>query len=128
MASKSSFTITRWDETTWDPAGPALGRVLVEKSYTGVLEGAGRAELTTCQPSEGQAGYVATERFTGTFEGRSGTFVMQHGGIVSAGGARTFGHVVPGSGTGDLAGIAGEVRLEHEVITLDVAFEDDRLG
>ncbi|MFT7840747.1 DUF3224 domain-containing protein [Saccharothrix sp. BKS2] len=125
---ESTFTITRWDDTTWDEAEPKLSRVLVEKTYTGVLEGTSTAELTTCQPSEGQAGYVGTERFTGTLDGRTGSFVMQHGGVVSAAGARSFGHVVPGSGTGGLAGLGGEVRLAHELITLDVVFEDVRGG
>ncbi|GAA1314158.1 DUF3224 domain-containing protein [Saccharothrix xinjiangensis] len=125
---EAKFTITRWDETTWDDAEPRLGRVLVGKTYTGVMEGTSTAELTTCQPSEEQAGYVGTERFTGTLDGRAGSFVMQHGGVVSAGGARNFGHVVPGSGTGELAGVGGSVLLAHERITLDVRFGDGRPG
>ncbi|QFZ16756.1 DUF3224 domain-containing protein [Saccharothrix syringae] len=125
---ESKFTITRWGETTRDAAAPALARVLVEKTCTGLMAGTGVAEPTTCQPSEGQAGYVGTERFTGTPEGRTGSFVVRHGGVVPADGARSFGHVVPGSGTGEPAGIGGEVRLAHELITLDVAFGGTGLG
>ena len=48
------------------------------------------------------AGYVVSERVTGQLGDRSGSFVIQHGGVMGPGLApRTFGHVVPGSGTGD---------------------------
>lgn len=41
--------------------------------------------------------------------GRAGTFVVQHGGLAHTDGSlSTFGTVVPGSGTGELAGISGE--------------------
>ena len=116
---ESKFTITRWDETTIDETAPKIARVAVDKQYSGPMEGTSTAELTTCQPTEEQAGYVATERFTGVLEGRAGTFVFQHGGIVGAAGADRFGHVVPGSGTGELTGISGTVRMAHELIELD---------
>ncbi|RKT70650.1 uncharacterized protein DUF3224 [Saccharothrix variisporea] len=116
---EAKFTITRWDETTVDETAPKIGRVAVDKQYSGSMEGTSTAELTTCQPAEAQAGYVATERFTGVLDGRTGSFVFQHGGVVGAAGAERFGHVVPGSGTGELAGISGAVRMAHELIELD---------
>lgn len=119
MESKSTFKITRWDQTVYDEAEPQLGRALVDKAYSGVMEGTSTAELTMCQPSEGEAGYVGTERFTGSLDGRSGTFVLQHGAVMSAVGAEFWGHVVPGSGTGELTGLRGTARLEHELITLE---------
>ncbi|MEV0680991.1 DUF3224 domain-containing protein [Actinosynnema sp. NPDC050436] len=114
---ESKFTITRWDDA--DRAGSEFGHVLVDKTYTGPMEGTSTAELTTCQPAEGSAGYVAVEKFEGLLEGRAGTFVFQHAGIVSPAGQQNYGAVVPGSGTGELAGLTGEVRMEHELITLD---------
>ncbi|CAL9633157.1 hypothetical protein SUDANB95_06110 [Actinosynnema sp. ALI-1.44] len=120
---ESKFTITRWDETTVDGTAPKIGRVAVDKRYSGPMEGTSTAELTTCQPAEDRAGYVGTERFTGVLEGRTGSFVFQHGGVVGAAGADRFGHVVPGSGTGELAGITGTVRMAHELIELDYRFE-----
>ncbi|WP_309117137.1 DUF3224 domain-containing protein [Saccharothrix sp.] len=116
---EAKFTITRWDETTVDDTEPKIGRVAVDKRYSGPMEGTSTAELTTCQPGETQAGYVGTERFTGVLDGRTGSFVFQHGGIVGSAGADRFGHVVPGSGTGELAGIGGTVRMSHELIELD---------
>lgn len=119
MGLKSAFKITRWDATVYDEAEPQLGRVQVDKVYSGVMEGTSTAELTTCQPAEGSAGYVGTERFVGSVDGRAGTFVLQHGAVMSVDGAQFWGHIVPGSGTGELAGISGTARLEHELITLD---------
>ncbi len=36
---------------------------------------------------------------------------MQHWGLSSVDGERTGGHVVPGSGTGDLLGITGTIEI-----------------
>ena len=109
------FEITGWDETTYDePAeGPKLTRATVRKRFTGDLDGTSVTELLTAQ-GEGGRGYVASERITGTIDGRTGTFVLQHGGIDGAGETTTFGTIVAGSGTGGLAGIAGTSRYVHD--------------
>ena len=125
------FDVTGWDETPYaTPAdGPHRTRVTVRKAFRGALEGESTAELLTCQsdpsdPSAG-AGYVASEHVVGRLGGRSGAFVVQHGGIVGGGEApRSFGNVVPGSGTGDLAGLRGTVvfyrdDLGQHTLTLD---------
>lgn len=119
MELKSPFTVTRWDETVLDEAEPKLSRVRVDKTYTGALAGTSTGELTTCVAADGSAGYVGTEKFRGALEGVEGAFVLQHGATMSPSGPEFFGHVVPGSGTGGLAGISGSARLEHELITLD---------
>ena len=63
---------------------------------------------------EAGAGYVVSERVTGRLQGRSGTFVVQRGGLMGPGRApRTFGHVGPGSGTGQLVGLTGEVEIRQ---------------
>ncbi|MBM7811413.1 DUF3224 domain-containing protein [Saccharothrix algeriensis] len=119
MELQSPFTITRWDEKSTDGTEPQFGRVQVDKTYTGVMDGTSTAELTTCQPVEGSAGYVAIEKFRGTLEGRSGAFAFQHGATISPAGPDFYGRIIPGSGTGELVGITGTVKLEHELITLD---------
>ncbi|MEU4807050.1 DUF3224 domain-containing protein [Actinosynnema sp. NPDC023587] len=116
---ESKFTITRWDETVVDETEPRLGRVQVDKTYTGALDGTSTAELTTCQPVEGSAGYVAVEKFQGVLDGRAGTFVFQHAATVSPAGQAFYGVIVPGSGTGELTGLTGTVEVRHELITLE---------
>ncbi|PRY46788.1 DUF3224 domain-containing protein [Umezawaea tangerina] len=116
---KAAFTITRWDESAAEAGEPKLARVDVGKTFTGPLEGTSTAQLLTCAAADGSAGYVASEQFSGTLDGRAGTFVIQHGATMSPDGPSFFGHVVPGSGTGALVGLKGTARVEHELITLE---------
>jgi Protein of unknown function (DUF3224) len=111
----ATFEITGWDETRYDePAeGPPLARATVRKRFSGPLEGTSTAELLTAQGDEG-AGYLASERVEGTLEGRTGTFVLQHGGVGDEAGQHAFGHIVPGSGTGELRGLRGEAVFAHD--------------
>jgi hypothetical protein len=57
------------------------------------------------------AGYVASEMVVGRLAERVGTFVLQHWGVSDRDGQQTGGHVVPGSGTGELAGLSGRVQI-----------------
>jgi hypothetical protein len=114
----ASFDVTGWDETAYDePAeGPRLARVTVRKVFRGDLEAESVGEGLLCRSDadalDAGGGYVVSERVVGRLGGRAGTFVLQHGGLGGAGTApRTFGHVVPGSGTGDLNGLRGRVEI-----------------
>ena len=54
-----------------------------------------------------------------TDDGRSGTFVIQHGGLAEGDRQDSFGSIVPNSGTGELAGISGHAKeAQREVLTL----------
>jgi hypothetical protein len=111
----ATFEITGWDETVYDApaAGPPMARATVRKRFSGPLDGTSTAELLTAQ-GEGGAGYLASERVEATLDGRRGTFVLQHGGIGDADEQHAFGHVVPGSGTGELEGLRGEAAFAHD--------------
>lgn len=94
--------------------GVTVTRELLEKTYYGDLEGEGRGEmLTSMTPVDGSAGYVAMERVTGTIDGRSGSFMLQHSASMVRGDAAWLKMtVVPDSGTGELSGIDGEMNVE----------------
>ena len=111
----AAFEITGWDGTTYEePAeGPKLTRATIHKRFSGPIEGSSVTELLTAQGEAG-SGYVASERIEGTLEGRGGTFVLQHGGIGDESEQRAFGHVVPGSGTGELRGLRGTAVYAHD--------------
>jgi hypothetical protein len=111
----AGFEITGWDQTPYDEGapGPELARATVRKRFSGGLEGTSVAELLLAQ-GPGGSGYLASERVEGTLAGRSGTFVIQHGGVGDTTGQHAFGHVVPGSGTGELAGLRGEAAFAHD--------------
>ncbi len=114
----SSFEVTGWDETAYDePAeGSKLSRITVTKRFTGPLDATSTAQLLTAVAPDdpNQAGYIGSERVTGTLDGRTGTFVIQHGGVAGGAEIRQFGWVVPGSATGDLRGLTGSVHFQHD--------------
>ena len=109
----ATFEITRWEAAPYDePAeGPPSSRIVVGKAYAGALAGESLAELLT----SGELAYLANERVSGTLDGRSGTFVLQHGAWEGG----QWGYVVPGSGTGELAGLRGTAVLDHGTIAFD---------
>ncbi len=93
-------------------AGTSLGRMSLSKQFHGGLEGESTGEMLTAMTEvKGSAGYVALERFTGTLDGRSGTFVFQHSGTMTRGTPQQSVTVVPDSGTGELRGLAGAMTI-----------------
>ena len=114
-SARATFEITLWDESTYDEPedGPKLSRATVKKVFKGEVEGESTAEVLMCQ-AEGGAGYLASELVIGRVGERTGSFVVQHGGINDGGATRTFGYVVAGSGTGGLRGLRGEAAYQHD--------------
>lgn len=93
-------------------AEAGLGRLSIDKQFRGDIEGASQGQmLSAAGAAEGSAGYVAMERVTGTLHGRSGSFVLQHSGSMHRGAGQLSISVVPDSGTGALAGLAGSMTL-----------------
>ena len=92
---------------------PPLGRMLIDKQFHGDLEGTSQGQMLTGMTSvKGSAGYVAIERVSGKLQGRSGTFVLQHSGTMTRGVPQLSITVVPDSGTGELAGLTGNMTIE----------------
>ena len=97
------------------PDGSQLGRNSIDKVFEGDLAGTSRGEmLFALTATQGSAGYVAIERVTGALHGREGSFVLQHSGSMNRGAQQLSITVVPDSGAGGLAGLAGEFRLRIE--------------
>jgi uncharacterized protein DUF3224 len=65
-------------------------------------------------PKQGAAGYVAIEVVTGTLGGKQGSFALQHFATMDASGLNIQVVVVPGSGTGNLKGIAGVFTIHND--------------
>ena len=92
--------------------GVSLGRMSLDKKFVGDLQAVGKGEMLSARSAvEGSAGYVAIERVTGTLQGRQGSFVFQHTGVMNRGESQLSITVVPDSGTEELSGIAGEFLL-----------------
>ncbi len=81
--------------------------------YHGDLEATGKGlMLSSGDPGQGSAGYVAMERVSGILSGRAGSFaLMQMGSMVPGAGQQLTVTIVPGSGTGDLSGIYGGMAI-----------------
>jgi hypothetical protein len=90
-----------------------IGRFRIEKAWSGDLAGTGRGlMLSAGDPTRQAAGYVALETFEGTLGGRAGGVAFQQLGVMRPGLQELTYLVVPGSGTGDLAGLDGTLSLD----------------
>jgi hypothetical protein len=95
--------------------GTSLGRMSIDKTYYGPLAGTARGEmLSAMTATKDSAGYVALERVSGALDGRKGTFMLQHSGTMNRGAQHLTISVVPDSGTGELAGLAGTMGIRIE--------------
>jgi hypothetical protein len=105
----AEFEVTNWQQADSDQRS----RAFVSKTFTGALAGTSEAELLLAGGESGR-GYIAHEVFHGTLNGSSGTLVFQHGGIDDGVRPFTYGYIVPGCGTGELAGIRGQISYSHD--------------
>jgi len=93
-------------------AATSIARYSLDKVYRGDLEGASAGEMMGAgNVAAGTAGYVAVEEVTGILHGKSGSFALQHSSTMDGGKYEMNIRVVPGSGTGDLEGIAGTLTI-----------------
>jgi hypothetical protein len=93
--------------------GATFGRMSIDKQFHGDLEGTSKVEMLTAGTEvKGSAGYVALEKVSGTLQGRSGTFMLQHSGTMTRGVPQLTITVVPDSGTGQLVGLAGKMMIK----------------
>lgn len=87
-------------------------RMSIDKQFHGDLEGTSVGQMLSIRTAvEGSAGYVVMEQVTGTLNGRSGTFALQHTATMVRGVPGLSVTVVPDSGTGQLEGIEGEMTI-----------------
>ncbi len=95
---------------------PSVGRMAIDKQFHGDLEGTSTGQMLAAMTDvKGSAGYVAIERVTGTLRtsngARTGSFALQHSGTMTRGAPQLSVTVIPDSGTGQLAGLAGKMTI-----------------
>ncbi|MEO2269015.1 DUF3224 domain-containing protein [Pseudoalteromonas pernae] len=92
-----------------------LGRMSIDKTFSGDLHGISQGEMLSAMTSvKGSAGYVAIEQVTGTLADKKGSFVLQHFGTMNQGKDALILEVVPDSGSGELIGLSGKMRIKIE--------------
>jgi hypothetical protein len=84
----------------------------IDKQFSGDLEATSKGQMLAFSTDvKGSAGYVAMEQVNGKLHGRTGTFVLQHGGTMTRGVPQLAVTVVPDSGTGELRGLKGKMNI-----------------
>ena len=116
MRAVAAFDIDAFDQT--EPFsqrdGVSLAEGEVQKTFHGDIEGASTVRMLTARCNEGAAGsgYVALEELEAAINGRRGSVVLLHAGTMVNEDQWAVWRIVPGSGTGELAGIRGEGRID----------------
>jgi len=91
---------------------PLLNRMVLDKQYHGELEATAKGQMLTAGTAvKGSGAYVAIEKVSGTLKGRNGTFILQHMGTMNQSKPELTIIVVPDSGTGELAGLSGKMKI-----------------
>lgn len=114
-SAKGAFTVKMnpqpWSEGSVDHS---LGRFLLDKQYQGDLEATSQGQMLSAgSGAQGSSGaYVALEKVTGTLQGRKGSFILYHVGVMTGGMPDLKINVVPGSATDDLHGLAGTMTIQ----------------
>jgi len=84
----------------------------LDKQFHGDLEATSQGQMLTASTAiKGSAAYVAIEKVSGTLKGRKGTFILQHSGMMNRNKPELSIVVVPDSGTGDLEGLMGKMKI-----------------
>jgi hypothetical protein len=87
----------------------------LDKRYHGTLDATGIGEMLSHRTGNAaSAGYVAIERVVGMLEGRKGSFMLQHAGLMARGAQQLDLQVIPDSADGELTGLIGRMRIRIE--------------
>jgi len=116
MQAKGTFEvkITPTEDTALEKEA-GIGRMTIDKTWSGDLAGTSKGSmLTGATESTGAMAYVALEKVDAKLNGKSGSFYFSHTATMKKGDAASGVlkiTVVAGSGTGELAGLNGELSI-----------------
>jgi hypothetical protein len=105
-----TFEVVSWNEETYEERDGhgKLTRASVTQSFAGDVQGVGAVQWLMAYRSNGTAHFVGLQRVTGVIGTHRGSFVLETIGEFDGTQATWKASVVPGSGTDELAGLAGE--------------------
>jgi hypothetical protein len=114
MIVKGTFEVQPQFEPPYEEIdGVSLGRATFGKTYEGPLQALGTVQMLAVRtPVPGSAVYVAVERVDGELDGKRGTFVLAHRGLMTRGTPSLDVTIAPDSGTGELRGISGKMKID----------------
>ena len=113
QTAEAVFQITEAEETPFSESenGPKLTKGNFVLAYQGELRGEGILEELKVHFTGKRAAIYGLQRITGHLGDLSGSFVLKHEGRFANGIVSVKQTVVPGSATGDLKGLRGEINL-----------------
>ena len=124
MTARGTFDVKVIQQPQDDSSGGPFGRLFLDKQFHGDLEGSSKGQMLAAGTAvEGSGAYVALELVTGKLNGKQGSFILQHRGTMRKGAYVLSVTVVPDSGTGELAGLAGEMKIIIEGAKHSYEFE-----
>lgn len=91
--------------------GAGLGRMSIDKQFHGDLEATSKGEMLHAGNAKDSGGYVAVERVTGSLQGKKGGFSLQHNATMTRGTPYLNIIVVPDSGSDELKGLSGALKI-----------------
>jgi len=111
--ARGSFEVTGGTEDAYDEldGGSRLTHASGSQSFQGDIDGEGSVHWLMLYRADKTAHFVGMQRITGAIGGRTGSFVAAAEGDHDGTGSTITFSIVPGSGSGGLAGIAGTGRL-----------------
>jgi hypothetical protein len=112
MIARGTFDVKVTQQPQDDSAGGPFGQLFLDKQFHGDLKAASKGQMLAAGTAvEGSGGYVALELVTGELNGKRGSFILQHKGTMRKGVYTLSVTVVPDSGTDELTGIAGAMKI-----------------
>ncbi|HLA94697.1 MAG TPA: DUF3224 domain-containing protein, partial [Pyrinomonadaceae bacterium] len=91
---------------------PSIGRLSLEKQFSGDIVATSKGQMLGIGTDVKESGgYVAAEKVNGSISGKKGAFSLQHTGTMQGGKFDLNIMIVPDSGTGELVGIKGTMKI-----------------
>jgi uncharacterized protein DUF3224 len=96
-----------------DAARKALiARMSIDKQFSGELHATSSGEMLACGDGTTSGAYVALEKVVGSLAGRKGSFTLVHHALMNRGISQSWTvTVVPDSGTDELQGLTGTMKI-----------------
>lgn len=129
--TENTFTMRTWNEdiVSGEEDGPQVAYAHATFTYTGLIEGTSIADSLLFYAGPGYDGGGTTspglERIEGSADGRKGSFIIRHEYSFAGHDVSSTFTVVPGSGTGELAGLTGAGTVAGSSETMSYTFEPE---
>lgn len=105
--------VVRLTPMAFDTVESDIARMEIHKTFEGAITGESQGQMLSYRsPVEGSAAYVAIEKVVGTVDGKKGSFVLAHRGLMDRSFPTLHLDIVADSGTDELEGISGEMDID----------------